>query len=230
MTQIVHLSEKQFLALKALATYRYLTAKQFVKLNIANTDAQARDQILVKLLAGCKPLAKVHNPGRYIGYGQLPYIYCLTKHGAQALADYRRVSIDEIIYPKGGVQFQRDIFHRIKVIDCHIKFRQWAEAQGIHLTIADMYFDKVGSQKRGGQVSRSRVDLDDGSYIESDAIFGFKHKGQDFLYVLEYHRTQDSKQISRQLERYKQLRTINAISEKYKILTHQIILSIKEKN
>lgn len=158
----------------------------------------------------------------------MPYIHCLTQYGAQVLADYRRVSVDTIIYPKGGMQFQRDIFHRIKVIDYHIRFRQWAQAQGIELSIADLYFDKVGSQRRGGQVSKTRVDLVDGSFIEPDVIFGFRHKGQDFVYVLEYHRTSDTKRIATQITSLKN--ALPAISTQYQLSVTPYILSIKAKD
>ncbi len=227
MTPIASLSEKQLQALEALSTYRYLTAQQLVDLNIASSTTNARDQIFSKLETGRQPLAKAHNAGRFIGYGQLPYIHYLTKYGAIALAEYYRVPLEKIIYPKGGVQFQRDIFHRIKVIDYHIKFRQWAKQHGYRITIADMYFDKIGSQRQGGQVSKTKVILSDGSFIEPDAILGIQHQGQDSIYVLEYHRHTDKKRVAQQLSKVRQaIDSDGAINRKYQVNTRPLLLSI----
>ena len=222
------LSEKQFQALESLATYRYLTAKQFVALGVAASVTVARDHILPRLEKGRKPFAKAHNPGRHIGFGQLPYIHFLTEHGANALAEYHRIPVADIIYPKGGVQFQRDIHHRIGVIDCHIQFRQWAESQDIELTIADMYFDKVGSQRFGGQTSRTHVKMDNGNFIEPDAIFGYRQNEQDYLYALEYHRTPDVGRIVEQLLKHAECLKQGAIAKKYGLQVSNYVLSVHD--
>ncbi len=92
-----------------------------------------------------------------------------------------------------------------------------------------MYFDKIGSQKHGGQVSRTRVDLIDGSYIEPDAIFGFRYREQDFLYVLEYHIMQDKRQIEKQLIIHKESLDSGEIPRKYGMVTTQFVLSLQLK-
>lgn len=225
---IESLSEKPFQALEALAKYRYLTAKQLVMLGIAASETVARDHVLSKLEKGRKPFAKAHNPGRFIGFGQLPYIHYLTEHGANALAEYYRIPITNIIYPKGGVQFQRDILHRIGVIDCAIRFVQWAQANNIEIDTLDCYFDKIGSQRLGGQVSATRINRPNGDFIEPDLIFVVRENDQPLIYAIEYHRYPDTKRITDQLIKHAQVLKEGGIAQKYNLNISNYVISVHD--
>ncbi len=224
---IESLSEKPFQALCALATYRYLTARQFVDLGIAATPAVARDSVLHKLERHHAPLAKAYNLGRWIGYGQLPYIHYLTKRGATELTKYLKVPIDQIHYPTGGVQFSRDIFHRMGVIDCHIRLQQWAKRNHIVVSVADLYFDRQRKVKTAA--ARTRLYLDKHEFIEPDGVFGFKKGGQAIFFVLEYHYFPDTGRIIDQLMKHMEVLTLGIVAQKYNIQQPHFVLSVYNK-
>jgi len=222
------LSERPHQALEALATYRYLTAKQLVSLGIAASPTVARDHVLSKLKQGRYPLVKTKDFGRWPGYGRLPHIHYLSPRGVKYLAEVNAVPEKSIRYPKGGVQFTRDLFHRIAVIDCHIAIRKWAEQQGYEITHAALYFDKHGAQRGQGQVCDTRLELGNMGIIEPDGIFVLRRDEFVVPLILEVHRYPDSKRIAEQLSKHGYGIHIGALNAIYSLGVSPIILSVHE--
>ena len=222
------LSEKPHQALEALTIYRYLTAKQFVSLGIAASPTVARDHVLKKLKQGRYPLIKTKDFGRWPGYGRLPHIHYLSQRGVKYLAEINTVSERSIRYPKGGVQFTRDLFHRIAVIDCHIAIRQWAKENGFEVTQSALYFDKRGAQRGQGQICDTRLDLGNMGMIEPDGIFVLKFDDFILPLILEVHRYPDSGRIAQQLNKHGYGIHIGSLNSKYGVAVSPIILSVHE--
>jgi len=224
------LSERPHQALEALAIYRYLTSQQIVDLGISASRTVARDHVLRKLKQGRYPLIKTHDFGRWPGYGKIPHIHYLSPRGVKYLADINSISEKTIRYPKGGVQFTRDLFHRIAVIDCYIALRKWSNTNGYSFIHTALYFDKHGAQRGTGQVSDTRLELGHMGIIEPDGIFVLKRDGFVLPLILEVHRYPDSQRIAEQLNRHGYGLHIGALTAKYNDLkVSPVILSVHEK-
>jgi hypothetical protein len=120
------ISPSQQDALEALATYRFLTVKQFVRLGISSSEASLRNNTLADLktrryrspLTGkTAPAIISADLGRW---QKLPFVHHLTEVGADLLADLWKVDPGEVPYPVGGAQFGKQFFHRIAQVDFHI--------------------------------------------------------------------------------------------------------------
>lgn len=220
-------SDRQLMVLEALETYRFLTVKQMVRLGISKSETSLRDKILRPLKTRRNAPIKAYDLGRW---QQLPHIYVLTNQGAKDLADYRQVPVSDIRWPVGGAQFSRTFHHRIAQVDFHIAFRQWAEAVGAEIEFVHMDFDKKGSQRSGGAIPLTRINLGHGQYIISDGIFSFSINGQRMLYCLEIHNHTDTTRIINQLMAYAPALEKQIIARMYELNMQPMILSVLMRN
>jgi len=223
------LPENPHRALEALAVHRYLTAKHLVDLGIAASPTVARDHILKRhLKLGRYPLVKTKDFGRWPGYGRLPHIHYLTERGAKYLREFSDDPKTSVRFPKGGVQFTRDLFHRIAVIDCHIAIRKWAAISGFEITLTTLYYDKQGAQRGKGQVCDTRLEIGNMGFIEPDAIFCLKRGEIVIPLILEVHRFPDTGRIAEQLNKHGYGVHLGALNHKYDIRVNPIVLSVHE--
>lgn len=230
MTQPI-ITDSQLSVLEALAVYRYLTAQQCVGLGISKNIKSLRTNILNRMADRSRPWIIKKNFGQELPGqgGRQPFVYCLTERGAEIVSDYWRVPFGKIIYPKGGIQFARDLQHRIATIDCHVQMRRWAEAIHGDVVHADWYFDKTGSQRAAGyQHATSRLNLSSsgGDWIEPDGVFGVNVEGVSVLYVLEVHRFPDTGRIVQQLLQHGHVLANGTASKKYNLDCSHMVLSV----
>lgn len=229
MSKVVQsLSAKPLEALHALSIYRFLTVSQFVKLGIGASDASVRKNILPKLHRSRKPLAKKRKLGNF-----LPEMHYLTEHGAKHLAEVYKQPIENFPYPKGQVQFGAMFAkHRIAQVDFHIGFRQWANSRpDVEILFTDMDFDIIGSRRQGNFTPKTEIILpNDSTPIVPDGIFGVEINGESRIYVLEVHRTTETKAVTKQLKRYIEVLEIGAVATKYGIETSPLICSVHMKD
>jgi hypothetical protein len=220
------LPENPLRALEALAIYRYLTAKQLVALDIAASPTVARDHVVRHLKRGRSPLIKTHDFGRWPAYGRLPHIHYLTAKGASCLCEYKGLPANSVRYPKGGVQFTRDIFHRMALIDSHIALRKWAQGNEFSIDFSYQYFDKTGSLQ--GQICDTRLDLDGGDFIEPDGLFCLSKDKFKLPISLEVHRYPDTGRIAEQLQKNAFAIHSQSMASKYGLGVNNIVLSVHE--
>ncbi len=223
------LSERPHQALEALAIYRYLTVKQLVQLGIAASENVARDHVLKKLKSGRYPLVGVKDFGRWPGYGRLPHVHYLTPRGVKYLAQANGVPESSIRFPKGGVQFTRDLFHRLGTIDIHIALRLWAAANDYEISRADLYFDKEAGSRSVAKVCATRLDLQDRGMIEPDGIFILKRGNQVIPLIVEMHHSDNTARIAQQLNNQAYGIYIGALQKKYACSVNPIVLSVYDK-
>ena len=222
------LSAKPLEALHALSIYRFLTVSQFVKLGIGASEASVRKNILPKLHRSRKPLAKKRKLGNF-----LPEVHYLTQHGAKYLAEVYKQPIENFPYPKGQVQFGAMFAqHRIAQVDFHIGFRQWAGSRtDVDILFTDMDFDIIGSRRQGNFQKKTEIRLpNDSTPIVPDGIFGVKINGQPRIYILEIHRTTETKAVTKQLKRYIEVLETGAAALKYNLETSPFICSVHMKD
>lgn len=215
-------------ALVALAWFRFLTAQQFVRLGVAASDTVMRDYVFARLEKRARPLAKSKKIGSW-----LPKVHYLTKHGAEELADLYRLPIEEFPYPKGQVQFG-ELFarHRFAQVDFHIGLVQWLQHyESSQLKFAHMDFDIAGSRRGGDFKKASEIILPDSDRpVIADGIFGIETPNDLRLYVLEIHRTTQTKAVGIQIKRYMDVLESGAVSFKYGVQSAPTICSVHMKD
>jgi len=185
--------------LEALATYRYLTADQAVRLGVSSCRTSCNQNIITPIKKTCSPLVHFEDFGT-IGMKRIPHIHCLNKHGAKILAEYQGVSVDLIPFPKDGIRFTIDAPHRIATIDTAIEVNLWGERTNTDIDFMDFYFDQkiIAARPR-----RLKIPLDPGrkqTGIIPDLVLSFSRgPKQPSAYVIEIHRAPRTTNIFDQL-------------------------------
>ena len=226
------ISPSQQDALEALATYRFLTVKQLVRLGVSSSESSLRNNTLADLKARRYKSPRTGKTGPAIiaadlgRWQKLPFVHHLTEVGADLLADLWKVA--DVPYPVGGAQFGKQFFHRIAQVDFHIALRLWAAEHGAEVKLADMDFDKIGAQRTGGMVAKTKVQIDQHSFIIPDGIFGVLANQTPFLFALEVHDETDTGYITRQLMRHGNALMNGSIAKKYHQEASNFVLSVME--
>jgi len=219
----MYLQETNIRALELLGVYTYLSSSQFMKLGLAKHQ-QSISKILNRFFEQKKPMIKKLtfpvDPQR----GKLENIYLLSKEGAKFLSELKDVDLDSISYPKGSGEFFRDYNHRKRTIDYHIKLRLEAKEKNYTVEFFDTYFDKIGNQKAKSKdnklQSKTKVELEDGSFFIPDAIYKTvqtRNDGstQDYLYALEIHNGADTKRAIETIDKHLVALADGGLSRKY---------------
>lgn len=214
MSKIVNtLAEEPRKALVALAMFKFLTTKQFVRLGVAASETVVRDYVLNRLKRRNRPMAESKKLSRW-----LPHIHYLTKHGAAELAELYKIPIDLIKYPKGKVQFgERLAKHRFAQVDFHIGLRQWANSrEDTEITFAAMDFDVEGSRIHGTFECPTQIDIPSSNRpVVADGVFIVEANDMPLIYALEVHRTTQTKAVGIQIQRYMDVLQSGALALKY---------------
>lgn len=233
------LTEKQVLALEALAVYRYLTPQQMVNCGVSSSLPYLRNKVLKRLSKEHRPLIKYKDFGFIATQGQsrrVARLYYLTKQGAEVVAEHKGVSLDKIIYPVGGIQFSNDYFHRIDFIDVHIALRKWVEKIGCQIQSFDGYFDTFGSNRRSKDApltKKNKILLNHKIFIPDGVCKISSNK--DRLFLIEIHRGNNTKRILEQIDKHIDCISRGIFSKKYKHLNSDsqplpnFLLSVYEK-
>jgi len=210
--EISTLADSQIFILKSLATYRFLSVKQMLRL-----DYQiSRNQLYTKLKSmreGAKPLVKTIDFGSTPGVGRLDAIYCLSPHGARVLQDLE-AGVSNINFPKRVTAFKNDYYHRIYCVDFHIAVNAFAKEIRASVDLFDTYYND--GKKRGNTgVPCTSFDID-GEPIVPDAIFSFTTAdGIQRLCCFEQHNGEDANRLIKQLENYSRFLFARTIEQAY---------------
>lgn len=227
---LVFLSSQQIHALEALAQFQYLTTAQLMDCRVSKSLPVIRNKVLYYLVETHRPFAKYRDFGTLPGKGRLSRIYYLTKRGAEAVALYLEEDLTHILYPKGGVQFTSDYFHRVSFVDVHIACRKWAELQGNEVDFFTAYFDKLGSNRSRDSplTSKNKVMLNHKIFIP-DGITRVSIHGKEQLFLIEVHKGNNTKRITEQLNRHIDAMAQGVFTQRYDHPRASFVLSIYEK-
>lgn len=227
---IEFLKPQQIQTLEALAQYQYLTAKQLHDYEISKSLPVIRNKILVPLTSGRQPFANYQGFAGKPGKGALSRIYYLTRRGAEAVAERQQIDSQEIHYPKGGVQFTDDYFHRVNFIDIHIALRKWALLHDYSVEFFTSYFDMIGSNRTGKtpMSSKNRFMLNNKIFIP-DGITRIQQGDKLKLFAIEMHRGNNTKRIVAQLNRNIDAMAQGIFNQRYDHPTANFLLSVYEK-
>jgi hypothetical protein len=212
------IQDSQLRLLDALATYRYLIPRQLLRLGVCRSrpylysilrDLEQTERPLVrKITYGVHPLA-----------GRLPKVLCLTRHGAELLADIHHTSAETYFYPRRHVSpLRHDYFHRTATVDFQIELNRFAEAGG-RLAFFQAYFHHTserGTHRSPGRPqARTRVPLA-GGVLVPDAVFRLElPTGDAWLFALEVKNGSDTSAVLRQGENHIRALEEGVLSTKY---------------
>jgi len=201
---IKHFTNSQIKTLEMLATYRYLTGQQMMKLGVCK-NKHTLSRLLAPLAREKKAYIKVFSFGVQVGVGRLPFLYCLTPRGARLLAEYWQCDPKEIRNPKGVKIFSRDYHHRVATIDFEIELKQFAEIHELNVSLFNTYFDVTGANNHPDpdvrRLSKNRIPIGD-IYFIPDAIIKIDGANKSWVFTLEVHNGFDTKRLQRQLEKH----------------------------
>ena len=231
---MLSLSENDTRALVALATYQYLTPSQMERLGVGKSRDTIRDYTLRRLQRVRPALINSQDFGMIPGKGRLEVVYFLPDSGAAIVAEQWRCDISELIYPRHGVGYQNDYFHRRYHVDFHIALRQWIEQQGdAELEFFQSYYSKTKGRKiRPVNQLMFKPDpslpLHYRKTIEPDGIFRYSVGERSFLCALEIHKKHDTKYITEQLDRHMTALDQSLLAERFDHSTDNLVLSVHE--
>ncbi len=215
-------SPQQWQVLQALRCYRFLTVDQMLRLGISKNAKSLRDKTLFAL----RHHKCIHS--EKIG-AFLPDIHHLTPHGQDTLAELEGVELGSVPINK-RVPFS-PIFapHRFAQVDYQIGIRQWAEQRSdadIVLELQDFVYE-AGSGRRKPSSSTELTIIDHSKAIIPDGTFAVElTSGKAVVYLVEIHRSTQSKAVTEQLVRYFGVIRQRVIEQKYGYAVNPIICSI----
>lgn len=202
------LSNQQWLVIEQLARFQYLTVSQMVRLGITNSPGYLRGELLPGL---CQKRPKLVNKARFAplpSIGSLEHVYWLTKAGATELATYSQQDLEETIFPRYGLRYTQDYFHRKATVDFTIGFYQWCQR---HQDISDslfQYYFQFLKGRNNHSVNKvyfrptQKLPTGHPRSVVPDVIMSFSKGSRRVLCIGEIHLTNDPKAIVNQLDRH----------------------------
>lgn len=231
---MIHISHNDEKALLALATYQYLNTLQMERLGVGKTAKQIRDHTLKRLERA--HLIGSQDFGVIAGKGRLHKIFYLESKSIEIISDLMRCAPEEIVYPKYGIRYANDYFHRSGFVDFHIALRQWVDTQEqAEIEFFHSYYTKY--KNRGAKThsinllrfkQSNTLPYNYQLTIEPDGIFRLIKGDKSFLCAVEYHRKPDSKYIAQQLDRQMTAIDQYLLAERFNQKMPNLVLSIHE--
>jgi len=224
---MLKITENQIEAIQYLATYKYLSSSQFVKMGLFKRRGYLTNA-LKKLIDIKKPLMEKHdfNPIN----GKLESFYYLTKNGKKFLIEDLDYLEYKIKAPSSSNYFNfKDYHHRKSTIDFHINFRMWIESNGGDISFFNYYFDKVGNNrskdKQQHVTALNRIFLDKKNSFIPDAVTMFSRDNKKYIYLFEQHNGQDTKRLFEQIFVHIQAIAQKVVAQKYDSkIRHKVVI------
>jgi len=224
------LTENQIIAIILLATYKYLTSSQFVKMGLYKKRGYLTNSLKV-LVDMKRPLLAKHdfNPIN----GKLESFYYLTKYSLKFLVEELEYSENQIKIPKGLTPiYLKDYFHRKLTIDFHIHFNQWIESNNGKINFLNYYFDKTGNNRGANSTNYvtalNRIHFDEKNSFIPDINTMFSINDKRYLYLFEQHNGKDSKRLFEQLYIHILAISKGVLSKKYDIKKPHMVVVVCE--
>ena len=201
------ISEKPLEIMEALAKYKFLTVSQFIELGISRHKQNVR-AFLSELFKHTKPFAGKITYPLHPRNGRLENLYYLTTNGVQFLIDEMDYRENEIKFPKNTSSLaSSDYFHRVNTIYFQIFLNKWLEKNFFELDFLHSYFDYNGANRvKKGEVgtlrAKTKVNIDENSYINPDMAFAFHTDKKPFLCLVEVHQGKDTLRLFRQIKEH----------------------------
>ena len=215
-------SPQQWQVLQALNEYRFLTVEQMLRLGISKNAISLRSKTLFALRHHKAIVSE--KVGSF-----LPDIHFLTKKGADLLSNLE--GIDVPFSASGKKQPFSALFacHRFAQVDFHIELQDWVNQRGdaeTLLALQDFMCEPKTGRRKPKPSTELRVPDLVGSIIP-DGTFAIKlNTGPLALYLVEIHRTTQSKAVTHKLNQYFDVIRTGAVRQKYGYKANPIICSV----
>lgn len=215
-------SPQQWKVLQALSIYRFLTVDQMLRLGISKNAKSLRDKTLFAL----RHHKCIHS--EKIG-SFLPDMHHLTKRGRDILCLVENIEVEPV--PSNKRQPFSALFapHRFAQVDFHIGLQQWAAQRGDAEVLLELQ-DFVRDANTGKGRTKPATELAVPGLINTiipDGIFAAGLvTGQVAVYLVEIHRSTQSKAVTEQLNRYFEVIKSGIIKQKYGYAANPIICSV----
>lgn len=215
-------SPQQWKVLQALSIYRFLTVDQMLQLGISKNAKSLRDKTLFAL----RHHKCIHS--EKIG-SFLPDVHHLTKQGQTILSEVEGLGAGAA--PSNKRQPFSALFaaHRFAQVDFHIGLRQWVEKRGDAEVLIELQ-DFVRQPYAGKGRAKPATELTVPGLVNTvipDGIFAVGlTTGKTAIYMVEIHRSTQSKAVTEQLNRYFEVIKSGVIQQKFGYPVHPIICSV----
>jgi hypothetical protein len=221
----MNLSNSQINTLKYLSQFKYLTRSQLHRLGLLSNIGSIY-RAIKPLLDSKKPLIQKQSFGVMPGIGQLEEILYLSKYGKDYLVNELALSPEEIKLPKKALSIASgDYFHRLSVIDFHIKLYLYSSKNELSVSRFDYYFD------HSSRYSINRVNLDKKSFIIPDGVFIIENSSRDYLYLMEQHNDKDVGKIYSQVINHIKVIVNQSAKDKYSSTgVNRVVIIFKHDN
>ena len=224
------MSESELKILESLARYKFLTVSQLDFLNILKNKVGLYAR-LRQLRSTRKPFIKNNIFGVMPGKGKLEDFYFLEKKGKEFLIENLDYLEHHIKMPKGTSSlFQRDYFHRKRVIDIFLYLDRFLFTNGGQVLFLDYYFDKWGDNRNKKNLSaKNKIEIEKtGGFFIPDIVTKIIYNNEPYLFFIEQHNGKDTKKLMKQLLYHLISIEEGTGAEKYKIEKSQRVLVIFE--
>jgi hypothetical protein len=226
---MLQITEVQGKILLALSKYKFLTASQLHRLNIAKDISYIRTQL--KNMSESSKNAYIGKMvfGIHASIGRLENVYYLTKRAKEILIEDFGLQEHEIKYPIGTRLYDKDYFHRKNTIDFQIRLQEWISKTECVVDFFDTYYDKIGNNRRDGtSESKTKILLKDENFLLADGIFQISTPGNKYLFLFEMYNGRDTKRVIAQLHKHVQAIELGTPSLKYKFPKGHRVIAIFE--
>ena len=230
---MAHITENQITALEWLATFKYLTSSQFVKMGLFKKRAYITNSLKV-LTDMQKPLIAKHDFNPITG--KLESFYYLTKYGKNFLIDELDYTEPQIKAPRGLSPVRlKDYFHRKYTIDFYIGLKQWLKDVNGEIDFLNYYFDKTGNNRSSDKstyvTALNKIQPNGTKAFIPDISTMFSISDEKYLYVFEQHNGMDAKRLFEQLYVHIIAISQRAVSKKYNFQkSHKVIVVCEQES
>lgn len=189
--------------LEALATYKFLTLRQLLILDIGTTQYKYLWKQVASLRDRKKALIERRDFNTEERLGRVEDMYFLTKYGASILVHELFFPEEKIRRPKSKAIANKDYFHRKYTIDFHIQLLKWTDIKNIDVEFFYAYFDKSGNNRTSKNLkAKTKINFGGQEYIIPDAIFKLQSQQKQRLFLFEMHNGNDTFRLIKQLHKH----------------------------
>ena len=215
-------SPQQWQVLQALNQYRFLTVEQMLSLGISRNAISLRSKTLFAL--------RYHKAIHSEKIGSfLPDVHSLTKKGADLLSDLEGIDVPFLASRKKQAFSALFARHRFAQVDFHIGINLWVHQRGdaeVILELQDFVRQSASGKSRATASTQLSVS-DIPNPIIPDGTFAVElSSGKIALYLVEIHRSTQTKAVTDQLMQYFKVIRNGTIQQKYGYAVHPIICSV----
>ena len=195
--------------------------------------------VILPLLRKEKPLIKYNkNIKTTPKDGRLHRIYSLTQYGVKAIAEFMQCEEASLLYPVKDMQFTMDYFHRCDYISFYITFDKFfsSEHNDFHIAQVYHYFDRGrlkiqidGKNYPPTSIFYNKTDFigkEQKQKIEADGIYILDDYKDKKIFVVEVHRSTNTKEILKQLNNHIEAMTQGATGERFNMQKGNFLLSV----